>query len=153
MVRGLPALGRPCLHACPVSDYCFECGADLPGDHLRWCATYAPQPIDRTAPTRRDYDWETPDPGKLAHRNDPQTAKDAARRTDAATGREAVHTALLRHGPMTADELERLDLNLGNVPRIAARRLSDLKQAGRVVATGERRRTQSGSLADVYRAI
>lgn len=53
MVRRLQLLGRPRLHACPVSGFCFECGADQPGDHLRWCATAAPTPIDFTEPKAR----------------------------------------------------------------------------------------------------
>ena len=89
----------------------------------------------------------------LAHADGPDTAKEAAASTDAARGRDIVHAALVEHGPMTADELERLGLPLGPVPRIAARRLSDLKSRGRAVATGERRQTMSGRTADVYQAV
>lgn len=89
----------------------------------------------------------------LAHSDGPATAKEAARSTDAAKGRDIVHAALVEHGPMTADELEGLGLPLGPVPRIAARRLSDLKARGRAVATGERRQTLSGRMADVYQAV
>ena len=48
-----------------TSGFCFECGRDLPGDHLGWCSSNVPTPIDFTESTRHA---RTTDPGHLEAR-------------------------------------------------------------------------------------
>lgn len=77
------------------SDFCFECGRDLPGDHLGWCSSNAPTPIDFTEPTRH------------ARRSDPATSKQAAARLDhtLADHHRVVLDWLDQHGPATDDQI------------------------------------------------
>ena len=77
------------------SDFCFECGRDLPGDHLGWCSSNAPTPIDYTEPTRH------------ARRSDPATSKQAAARLDhtLADHHRVVLDWLDQHGPATDDQI------------------------------------------------
>ena len=76
-------------------DFCFECGADKPGDCLRWCPTFEPSPIDFTEPIRH------------ARTTDPATSKLAAvalshNLTD---HHRAVLDWLTNHGPATDDQI------------------------------------------------
>ena len=75
--------------------FCFECGADKPGDCLRWCPTFEPSPIDFTEPIRH------------ARTTDPATSKLAAvalshNLTD---HHRAVLDWLTNHGPATDDQI------------------------------------------------
>ena len=75
--------------------FCFECGADKPGDCLRWCPTFEPSPIDFTEPIRH------------ARTTDPETSKLAAvtlshNLTD---HHRAVLDWLTDHGPATDDQI------------------------------------------------
>ena len=75
--------------------FCFECGADKPGDCLRWCPTFEPSPIDFTEPIRH------------ARTTDPATSKLAAvalshNLTD---HHRAVLDWLTDHGPATDDQI------------------------------------------------
>ena len=75
--------------------FCFECGADKPGDCLRWCPTFEPSPIDFTEPIRH------------ARTTDPATSKLAAvalshNLTD---HHRAVLDWLTEHGPATDDQI------------------------------------------------
>jgi len=78
-----------------TSDFCFECGRDLPGDHLGWCSSNAPTPIDYTEPTRH------------VRRSDPATSKQAAARLDhtLADHHRVVLDWLDQHGPATDDQI------------------------------------------------
>ena len=76
-------------------DFCFECGRDLPGDHLGWCSSNVPSPIDFTEPIRH------------ARTTDPATSKLAAvalshNLTD---HHRAVLDWLTDHGPATDDQI------------------------------------------------
>ena len=78
-----------------MAGFCFECGADQPGDHLRWCPTFEPSPIDFTEPIRH------------ARTTDPATSKLAAvslshNLTD---HHRAVLDWLTEHGPATDDQI------------------------------------------------
>jgi hypothetical protein len=77
------------------SDFCFECGRDLPGDHLGWCSSNAPTPIDFSESTRH------------ARRSDPATSKQAAARLDhtLADHHRVVLDWLDQHGPATDDQI------------------------------------------------
>lgn len=64
--------------------------------------------------------------------------------------REEIIAVLKRRGPMTADEAAgALDMPILHVRP----RFSELKQAGAIAPTGERRRTSSGANATVWRAV
>ena len=75
--------------------FCFECGADKPGDCLRWCPTFEPSPIDFTEPIRH------------ARTTDPATSKLAA--VALSHHLPAHHRAVLDwltdHGPATDDQI------------------------------------------------
>ena len=78
-----------------MAGVCFECGADKPGDCLRWCPTFEPSPIDFTEPIRH------------ARTTDPATSKLAAvalshNLTD---HHRAVLDWLTEHGPATDDQI------------------------------------------------
>ena len=75
--------------------FCFECGADQPGDHLRWCPTFEPSPIDFTEPIRH------------ARTTDPATSKLAAVALshDLTDHHRAVLDWLTEHGPATDDQI------------------------------------------------
>ena len=77
------------------SDFCFECGRDLPGEHLGWCLSNAPTPIDFSESTRH------------ARRSDPTTSKQAAARLDhtLADHHRVVLDWLDEHGPATDDQI------------------------------------------------
>jgi predicted ArsR family transcriptional regulator len=61
-----------------------------------------------------------------------------------------LYAALVKHGPLTADEA---DDKLGwRESRASGRRMSDLVKAGLAEFTGETRKTRSGRQANVYRA-
>ena len=75
--------------------FCFECGRDLPGDHLGWCSSNIFRPIDFTEPVRH------------ARRSDPVTSKQAAAQLDhtLADHHRAVLDWLTNHGPATDDQI------------------------------------------------
>jgi len=54
------------------------------------------------------------------------------------------------YGPMTCDEVEALG-HLNH--QTASPRFTELRNAGRIVDTGERRRTRSGRRATVWRVV
>lgn len=61
-----------------------------------------------------------------------------------------LYAALLDHGPMTCDEIDRMNEWR---PTTAGRRVADAERAGLVEFTGETRPTRSGRKANVYRAV
>jgi biotin operon repressor len=70
-------------------------------------------------------------------------------RSKAATLRERVYEALRLHGPMTSDELaEHLGIDRGSVQP----RTSELRNAGMVIDSGQRRTLASGKRGIVWRA-
>ena len=78
-----------------TNGFCFECGADKPGDCLGWCSSNVPTPIDFTESTR------------YARRSDPVTSKLAAATLthDLTDHHRAVLEWLTEHGPATDDQI------------------------------------------------
>ena len=100
--------------------FCFECGADKPGDCLRWCPTFEPSPIDFTEPIRH------------ARTTDPATSKLAAvalshNLTD---HHRAVLDWLTEHGPATDDQIAQamVDLDLTTRTETARRWVRTLRE-------------------------
>jgi predicted ArsR family transcriptional regulator len=93
--------------------------------------------------------WDVPPP--RARRTDPVTSHLAAASMieGAASQRAAIVRALKEHGPMTANEMDRMH---GWRDATAGRRLSELREAGAVVADGTRL-TESGRSASLYRLV
>ena len=88
----------------------------------------------------------------LFRRADPETSKAAgraARETGLVSDHEKRILEALAQGPGTKDEIA---ARCGLTEQQVARRRAGLMRAGRVVLTGERRRTPSGMTADVWRA-
>lgn len=98
-----------------------------------------------------DYYSTTIDYGPLFRVTDPETSK-AAGRSARAGGLVSEHEKrileALAQGPGTKDEIA---ARCGLTEQQVARRRAGLMRAGRVVLTGERRRTPSGMTADVWR--
>jgi len=100
-----------------------------------------------------DYYSTAVDDLPLFRRADPPTSK-AAGRAARETGLVGRHEQLileaLAAGPGTKDEIaERCGLSEQQV----VRRMARLRRIGRVVSTGETRRTPSGCRAEVWRAV
>lgn len=65
------------------------------------------------------------------------------------TYRKAVLKALIDHGPMTADEIgARLNVSILTIRP----RTTELKDAGKIIDTGQRRKTPSGRPSIVWQA-
>ena len=101
-------------------DFCFECGRDLPGDHLGWCSSNVPSPIDFTEPIRH------------ARTTDPATSKLAAvalshNLTD---HHRAVIDCLTEHGPATDDQIAQamVDADLTTRTETARRGVRTLRE-------------------------
>jgi hypothetical protein len=100
------------------------------------------------------------EPHMLARSTDPDTSHDAAAIAALSPSSAAIKTAILRalrkHGPRTAFELRELYLTDGIGPACQDnsinRRISDLRNIGLVVDTGNRRPTPYGRKAIVWRA-
>jgi hypothetical protein len=90
-----------------TSGFCFECGRDLPGDHVSWCSIYAPTPIDYTEPTR------------LARNVAPVTSKHAAATLthDLTDHYRAVLDWLAEHGPATDEQIAQAMVDADLTPR------------------------------------
>lgn len=103
-----------------MADFCFECGADLPGDHLRWCPTYAPRPTDYTESTH------------LARASDPTTSHLAAATVSHALAdhHRAVLDWLTEHGPATDDQIAQamVDADLTDRTETARRWVRTLRE-------------------------
>lgn len=101
-------------------DFCFECGRDLPGDHLGWCSSNVPTPIDFTESTR------------YARRTDPTTSKLAAATLthDLTDHHRAVLDWLTEHGPATDDQIAQamVDLDLATRTETARRWVRTLRE-------------------------
>ncbi len=89
------------------SGFCFECGRDLPGDHLGWCSSNVPSPVDFTESTRH------------ARRSDPATSKLAAATLthDLTDHHRAVLDWLIEHGPATDDQIAQAMVDAGLTAR------------------------------------
>lgn len=70
-----------------------------------------------------------------SHRADPQTSRTAAKRVEskASAHKAQVLAALRKYGPLTSEEAAG---HVGIAPIAAAKRLSDLKNEGRIVPRG-----------------
>lgn len=90
-----------------TSGFCFECGRDQPGDHVGWCSSNAPTPIDYTESTR------------LARTADPATSKRAAATLthDLTDHHRAVLDWLTEHGPATDDQIAQAMVDADLTPR------------------------------------
>lgn len=79
--------------------------------------------------------------GRMVHHNAMRTEVDAAARVLKVCSRlhSEVMGAFIAHGPMTDRELERLPQFAHLAPSTARKRRSELFQAGRLIATDERR--------------
>ena len=101
-------------------DFCFECGRDLPGDHLGWCSSNVPTPIDFTESTRH------------ARTTDPATSKLAAATLthDLTDHHRAVLDWLTEHGPATDDQIAQamVDLDLTTRTETARRWVRTLRE-------------------------
>jgi predicted ArsR family transcriptional regulator len=78
------------------------------------------------------------------------TSHAAAARTESMASKQTamIHKALDRYGPQTSDEIaNRVDL----LPHQVIKRVSDLRNSGTVIDSGERRPTRTGRLAAVWR--
>ena len=82
---------------------------------------------------------------------EPTTSRDAAKSVAkrSATLREFVLRALQTR-PMTADEVAAF---LGETVLSIRPRVAELRKLGRIVATGDKRRNESGMLASVWGAV
>lgn len=102
------------------SGFCFECGRDLPGDHLGWCSSNVPTAIDYTEPTRH------------ARTTDPATSKLAAATLthDLTDHHRAVLDWLTEHGPATDDQIAQamVDLDLTARTETARRWVRTLRE-------------------------
>lgn len=78
---------------------------------------------------------------RMTHHNAMRTEVDAAQRILKVCGRlhSEVMGAFIAHGPMTDKELERLPQFAHLSPSTARKRRSELYQAGKLIATDERR--------------
>ena len=93
------------------------------------------------------FEWQPPAPQyntpDMHRRNDDhQTAIDASERVAKFCKTElqtAVYEALIKYGPMTDGELERLDVFAHYSPSTVRKRRSELYQEGRVAKTDARR--------------
>ena len=103
-----------------TSGFCFECGRDLAGDHLGWCSSNAPTPIDFTESTRH------------ARTTDPATSKLAAATLthDLTDHHQAVLDWLTEHGPATDDQVAQamVDLDLTTRTETARRWVRTLRE-------------------------
>ena len=85
-----------------------------------------------------------------AHRHDPDTSVQAARGAQGLAERHnpIIATVLLFYGPLTSGEIaDKCELNYLQV----ARRMSDLREDGKVLDSGERRRSPGGRKAAVWK--
>lgn len=103
-----------------TSGFCFECGRDLPGDHLGWCSSNVPTPVDFTESTRH------------ARTTDPATSKLAAATLthDLTDHHRAVLDWLTEHGPATDDQIAQamVDLDLTTRTETARRWVRTLRE-------------------------
>jgi hypothetical protein len=87
----------------------------------------------------------------LFRRTDPATSKAAARKARSFLGRhERLILQALAAGPGTKDEIA---ARCGLSEQMVIRRRAALLRSGLVVLTGERRRTPSGNMAEVWRRV
>lgn len=95
--------------------------------------------------------------GAIARRTDPDTSHEAARTVDSLRAKQRYVLATLRHyGPATFDDLI-ADYRAHGFPRQSdsgiRTRVSELREAGFVEDTGERRTLPSGRRAIVWRVV
>ena len=103
------------------------------------------------------FDMLNPEPAPDQARRAPfvresETSKGAAEEIAPHLGRleQLVLDAIVMHGPQTCDELE---LRTGLSHQTTSARLRGLKLRHRIRATGERRPTRTGRLADVWAVV
>lgn len=100
--------------------FCFECGRDQPGDHVGWCSSNVPTPVDFTESTRH------------ARTTDPATSKLAAATLthDLTDHHRAVLDWLTEHGPATDDQIAQamVDLDLTTRTETARRWVRTLRE-------------------------
>lgn len=85
-----------------------------------------------------------------ARRQDPDTAKRAARAVEAEEISVLVTYCLRQHGPQTAEEIaDRLGRELGSITP----RLAPLERAGLIARTGDRRPGKSGATRIVWECL
>lgn len=95
-----------------------------------------------------------PLPPPLARRSDPETSKLAAESVaDVAEAQRLMILAFLRARGAQGANASEIDQGLGWPTSTSGRRLHELRTAGFIVKSGERRETASGRLADVYVAV
>lgn len=84
--------------------------------------------------------------------SDPVTSFQAARaaREFASSQCDAIHAALMAHGPMSKDQIA-TRIRLDSVA--VARRLADLQKQGRATPTGETRPSVSGRSERIWRGV
>ena len=77
----------------------------------------------------------------MVRRNSPRSSVAAAHKVAGKLSdlQYAVIGALSKHGPMTAGEIERLAYFVNLAPSTARKRVSELRQLGRIADTGARR--------------
>jgi predicted ArsR family transcriptional regulator len=62
--------------------------------------------------------------------------------------KKMIYAALVNDGPQTSDEVAR---NIGLLPHQVIKRMSDLRNEGAVIDSGDRRRTRTGRPAAVWK--
>ena len=85
-----------------------------------------------------------------ARTDDLDTSHTAAERAEsmASAHKMAIYAALVTDGPQTSDEIAR---KVGLLPHQVIKRVSDLRNEGAVVDSGERRATRAGRPAAVWK--
>ncbi|MBA2707871.1 MAG: hypothetical protein H0U59_08725 [Gemmatimonadaceae bacterium] len=87
---------------------------------------------------------------KHARADDIDTSHASAERAAdvAARHKKMIHAALVEGGPQTSDEISR---TVGLLPHQVIKRVSDLRNDGSIVDSGERRPTRTGRRAAVWK--
>lgn len=103
-----------------------------------------------TLPLFAAADASAADPCRRSGGNHESTA--AFRAGDKAKDREMVYRAIRARGAAGAT-LDEISTAFGRPPNALSGRVVELREAGRIVRTVERRRTRTGCSAAVYRAV